>query len=169
MKKFSPYIFPLLVLGVVFLLVLRWYNLRTDRMESGLLGEGVVIENLSEEEVASLEGVGDYETIELEKVAENTSGVVRYDVNDGKVTFTVSANLPGKEGAQYQVWLKEVNSNTTRHAFDLNAKKGGYIGSAALSAELLPLEVIVREAQPATDSGEQALLKGVITLPEASN
>ena len=51
MKKYTPYIFPLVVLSVVFLLVFRWYSMRTDRLETDLFAEGVEIENLSEDEM----------------------------------------------------------------------------------------------------------------------
>ncbi len=132
MKKFTPYIFPLLVLGVVFLLVYRWYSLRTDRMEAGLLSEGVVIENLSEEQMAALTEVDDFQTAKMESTVEGAMGEVKYDVTEEKVTFTVAATLPESETARYQVWLKEVGSETTRHAFDLVAKKGGNVGIAAL-------------------------------------
>lgn len=162
MKKFTPYIFPLLVLGVVFLLVYRWYSLRTDRMEAGLLSEGVVIENLSEEQMAALTEVDDFQTAKMESTVEGAMGEVKYDVTEEKVTFTVAATLPESETARYQVWLKEVGSETTRHAFDLVAKKGGYVGSAALSAELLPLEVLVKDASVASELSTQPLLKGVM-------
>ncbi len=167
MKKFTPYIFPLLVLGVVFLLVYRWYNLRTDRMQAGLLSEGVVIENLSEEEMAALTEVDDFQVAQMESTVDGAMGEVRYDVANDKVTFTVSATLPESNTALYQVWLKEVGSETTRHAFDLVAKKGGYIGSAALSAELLPLEVLVRDASSSSELTTGPLLKGMLVQPEA--
>lgn len=168
MKKLSPYIFPAIVLGLVGLLVFRWYTMRTDRMEPGLLSEGVVIENLSPEEVEALDAVGDYQTADMESASEEATGQIRYEVADEKVTFTVSAVLPEMENTTYQVWLKEVDSETTRHAFDLELKKGGYLGSAAFSADLLPLEVVVRPEMSALDQESEPVLRTILEAPEAT-
>lgn len=167
MKKLSPYIFPAIVLGLVFLLVFRWYTMRTDRMESGLLSEGVIIENLSEDEILALDAVEDFQVAEMTSTNDEASGTVRYEVADEKVTFTVSAVLPEDEDKNYQVWLQEVDSETTRHAFDLQMKKGGYIGSAAFSAELLPLKVVVRSEADLTTEDAGMLLETTIEAPEA--
>ena len=99
MKKYTPYVFPLIVFGVIFVLVFRWYSLRSQRSEYALLGEGVTIENLSQEElVKSIQGVGDYESVALqsENPAENpdTTGVIRYEVADEEVGLSLMANLP---------------------------------------------------------------------------
>ena len=166
MKKLSPYIFPAIVLGLVFLLVFRWYTMRNDRMESGLLSEGVIIENLSEDEVMALDLVEDYEAAEMTASSEDAAGTVRYEVAEDRVTFTVSAVLPEDESANYQVWLQEVDSETSRHAFDLKMKKGGYIGSAAFSAELLPIKVVVRSEADMTEDGA-TLLETTLEAPEA--
>lgn len=166
MKKLSPYIFPAIVLGLVFLLVFRWYTMRNDRMQSGLLSEGVIIENLSEDEVTALDAVEDFETAEMTATTEDVSGTVRYEVTDGRVTFTVSAVLPEDEAANYQVWLQEVDSETARHAFDLKMKKGGYIGSAAFSTDLLPIKVVVRSEASMTEEGA-VLLETTLEAPEA--
>lgn len=167
MKKLSPYIFPAIVLGLVFLLVFRWYSMRADRMQSGLLSEGVVIENLSEEEILVLDAIEDFQMAEMVATTEDASGTVRYEVANDRVTFTVSATLPEEDGA-YQVWLQEVDSQTTRHAFDLQMKKGGYVGSAAFSADLLPLKVVVRDAAGLTDDTAGVLLEVVLEAPEAT-
>ncbi len=166
MKKYTPYIFPLVVVGVVFLLVFRWYNMRTQQAEEQLFGEGVQIENLSETEVqAALSGVGDFETVELVGSA-TASGEIKYEVRDERVRFTVSAQLPENEGP-YQVWLKEVNGDGERLAFTLEEGKGGLIGSAALPSNLLPFEVLVTDqAVVPTESG-QVLLRGTISAQEA--
>ena len=166
MKKLSPYIFPAIVLGLVFLLVFRWYTMRTDRVESGLLSEGVIIENLSEDEVQALDSVADFQAAEMVSTSEDATGTVKYEVKDDKVTFTVAAVLPEEE-TEYQVWLQEVDSETTRHAFDLEMKKGGYIGSAAFSADLLPLKVVVRNGANLTGDGAGVLLETTIEAPEA--
>lgn len=162
MKKYTPYVFPLIVVGIILILVFRWYSLRTKSIEYSLLGEGVSIENLSQEEmIDSLTGVGDYETVQLEGATEADSGVVRYELKDDKIRFSVMANLPESESS-YRVWLKSLNGTAMREVFVLEAGKGGYIGSAALPAELLPFEVIVSQNGDARMADQQSLLRGTV-------
>lgn len=166
MKKYTPYVFPLVVLGVIFMLVFRWYTLRSERSEYALLGEGVEIENLSQEEmVNSLTGVGDYESIDLESQDPESNGVVRYELKDDKVRFSVMANLPEPEG-EYHVWLRSTDGTAMRQVFTLVEGKGGYIGSAALPSELLPFEMIVSENAEAEMADEDYVLRGTINSEE---
>jgi hypothetical protein len=167
MKKYTPYIFPLVVLSVVFLLVFRWYSMRTQRLDQDLFAEGVEIENLSEDElVRSISGVGDYDSVELEAAAEDSQGVIRYELKDDKVRFSVMANLP-ETGADYRVWLKEVDGDAMREVFVLESGKGGYIGSAALPAELLPFEVIVSQEENSSDAIDSSVLRGIIQAEDS--
>ena len=169
MKQYTPYIFPLAVATVVFLLVYRWYSLRSQQPEYALLGEGVTIENLSQEELTdSLLGVGDYEKVELTAVNPEDSGLISYEVAEDVVRFSVMATLPETEAA-YKVWLKSPTENAMREAFVLEIGKGGYIGSAALSAELLPFEVIVSTASDAKAADETSLLRGTLPAPEQTD
>ncbi len=162
MQKYTPYVFPLVVLGVVFLLVFRWYTLRAERSEYALLGEGVTIENLSQEEmVNSIKGVGDYKSIDLASESPDTNGVVRYELKDDKVRFSVMANLPAPT-TEYRVWLRSTDGTAMREVFTLVEGKGGYIGSAALPSELLPFEMIVSESSDAQTANEEYVLRGTI-------
>ena len=162
MQKYTPYVFPLVVLGVVLLLVLRWYTLRAERSEYALLGEGVTIENLSQEEmVNSIKGVGDYESIDLASEDLNSNGVVRYELKEDKVRFSVMANLPAPTVA-YHVWLRSTDGTAMRKVFTLVEGKGGYIGSAALPSELLPFEMIVSESTDPATANEDYVLRGKI-------
>ena len=166
MKRYTPYIFPLVVLGIIFMLVFRWYTLKSERSEYALLGEGVEIENLSQEEmVNSIQGVGDYETVELNSENPDNSGVVRYEVKDDKVRFSVMANLP-EPTTEYNVWLRSTDGTAMREVFTLVEGKGGYIGSAALPSDLLPFEVIISEASEAESVNGNYLLRGVVIVPE---
>lgn len=162
MKKYTPYIFPLVVLGIVFMLVFRWYTLRSERMEYSILGEGVEIENLSQEElVNSIQGVGDYDSVDLSSDNPENTGMIRYEVKEDKVRFSVMANLP-EPTTEYRVWLKETDGTAMREVFILTAGKGGYIGSAALPSELLPFEVIISESADAKMAAEENVLSGTI-------
>lgn len=168
MKKYTPYIFPLVVLSVVFLLVFRWYSMRTQRLEPDTFAEGIEIENLSEDEMAnSINGVGDYQEVNLTSSDENSQGEIRYEIKDDKVRFSVMANLPESD-QEYKVWLKEVDGDAIREGFVLIPGKGGYVGSAALPAELLPFEVIVSEEANAEDVSESSVLNGVIQAEEVT-
>ncbi|GIK84287.1 MAG: hypothetical protein BroJett025_09090 [Patescibacteria group bacterium] len=164
MKKYTPYIFPLVVLGIIFMLVFRWYTLRAERSEYALLGEGVEIENLSQEEmVKSIKGVGDYESIDLTSQDPENNGVVRYELKDDKVRFSVMANLP-EPTTEYHVWLRSIDGTAMREVFTLVAGKGGYIGSAALPSELLPFEMIISESAQAEVADENYVLRGTLEV-----
>jgi len=178
MKKYTPYILPLIVIAVVFILVYRWYNMRTERMTSSLLEEGVIIENLSEEELQeTLNEAGDFKTIELTPVqsaeaddedegseAESASdAVIRYDITDDRVRFSVIGTFP-ESTESYQVFLRDVDGTVTRHAFTLEDRKGGLIGSASVSVEVLPVEVIV--ARGGSDKPGEIVLSGRIDAPD---
>ena len=89
-------------------------------------------------------------------------GRVRYELKDGRVKFSVYASLPELELGQYQVWLREPGSTVSRKAFVLEAGKGGYIGSAAISQEVTPFEVVVSKEVRPDDQMEVVILTGVI-------
>lgn len=166
MKKYTPYVFPLVVMSILFMLVFRWYTLRAERSEYALLGEGIEIENLSQEElVKSITGVGDYESVTLDSQDPDYTGVVRYEIKDEKIRFSVMANLP-ETTQEYSVWLKAADGTAMRQVFALVAGKGGFIGSAALPSQLLPLEVIVSTQDEPESADVEYLLRGTITAGE---
>jgi hypothetical protein len=171
MKKYTPYVFPLIVLGIIFMLVFRWYTLKSERSEYALLGEGVEIENLSQDElIKSITGAGDYDSVDLipaDPETEELSGVVRYELKDDKVRFSVLANLP-EPTTEYRVWLKSEDGTAMREIFTLTQGKGGYIGSAALPSELLPFEMIVSENSQAEVADEDYILRGTIKSEDNS-
>lgn len=170
MKRYAPYIFPVIVAGVVGLVGYRWYD--SQRVETtDLFSEGVRIENLSvaEREAALTTGAGDYTNVELRpatglttlETAPAPTGVVRYEIEEGLVKFGVIAGLPESEGP-YQVWLREIGGEATRLAFSLEMGKGGYVGSASISADLLPFEVLVTRETQTTPSATDVLFTSVI-------
>lgn len=172
MKRFTPYIFPLIVLAIVFFLVYRWYSMRSKPTDISNTGEGIEIENLSDTDAKSImRGAGDFKTAPMEKgdqSAAESMGSIRYEVKDGKVRFSVSADLPQSE-TQYTVWVRKAGTTNLTNAFTLEMGKGGYIGTAAVSADLLPLEVVVTKTSNKDDAMNQVVLKGVIDKqPDAS-
>ncbi len=171
MNKIAPYIFPLVVVLIVFFLVFRWYSDRS-RMSPDV-GEGISIENLSEEELKNaISGVGDYTTIQLDEVAstesqqETLTGVVRYEIESDKVKLSVIAEA-GDPLADYYVWLQPSGTTTPKRAFMLIANKGGLVGSGALSVDQLPLEVIVTRGDTLEDEMKNVVLKGLVEADTA--
>lgn len=176
MKKYTPYLVPLIVLGVVFFLLYRWYANRGVEIDRTLLGEDVQIEELTPEEAQDLSGVSDVETVSLENQTDDemTSGEIRYEMSpsetegEDRVRFSVMAMLPeAPEGQAYYVYLKEMDGDAVRQAFMLRQSKGGYLGSAAIPADLLPLEVIVSTSQTEDAAEAEAVLRGQLA-PEES-
>jgi hypothetical protein len=172
MKKFLPFVFPLLALCVVLFLGYRWYATKTNRTEGKIsdFGEGVKIEELSQAEIERLKstpapsgtpGAKDTKSVDL-KGADTAQGQVRYEVKDGRVSFSVIATLPELSTGKYQVWLKQVNGETKKKAFVLELTKSGYMGSAAISADTLPFEVIVTKETKDDDQMEATVLSGTL-------
>jgi hypothetical protein len=165
MKKIYPYIFPGIALFLVLLLAFRWYNLRTKRDgQISQFGEGVEIENLSEQEVESvLKGAEDVKSVNMIS-EQGYTGDIRYEIKDGKIYFSVTANLPELTEGNYQVWLSSVEGDAYKKAFGLEEGKAGYVGSAALLEENLPFEIVISKEMNYLDEViEETLLKGVLS------
>jgi hypothetical protein len=166
MKKLLPFLFPLTSLAIVMFLAFRWYSNRTDRGNITPFAENVALEELTTEESSmALRGVGDFETIEMDSEGEDT-GKVRYELNEGKVKFSVTANLENSQDESYQVWLKDPNSESIRRAFTLEYIKGGMSGTAAISSETLPFEIIVSKDSAASKQPTEIILKGLVESEE---
>jgi hypothetical protein len=166
MKRIYPYIFPAVALLFVLFLLFRWYNLRTEREGmTSLLNEGVTIEELTDDDAMSLlTGVGDYDSVDLVGEDPTHLGEVRYEVRDDELLFSVTTTLPTPRIGHYQVWLRQTEGNAQRKAFRLTEGKAGFMGSGLLSADTLPLEVLV--SLELTDDGllEEVLLQGTIPV-----
>ena len=163
-KQFLPFVFPTAAIILVVILAFRWYRLRNDQIgKISEFAQGIEIEDLTEaERNSTLSGVKDIETLQLQSEQELAMGEVRYEFSDDKVRFSVATTLPEEEVAHYQVWLKEVDGQAIRKAFALEMLKGGYIGSAAISAQTLPFEIIVSKEMVDDNLMEQILLRGVL-------
>ncbi len=159
LKKVVPYIFPLLAFAFVVFMFFRWYSNRVAEQGNSLLSNDLEITTLTQEEEESIiRGTADFATVEMMAVGE-ASGEVRYQLVDDKLNFTVTANLPDSSEA-FAVWLKEIDGDTKKKVFTLTYSKAGFIGSASVPAEVLPIEVVV-----STESDlllEDALLRGII-------
>lgn len=166
MKKFLPFVFPALALLIVMFLAYRWFDLKDNTMDKkDVLSEGVQIEELSQEEQNSfLQGMDDYKSKDLKPLADTEGmGTIRYDIKDNVIKFNVQAELPELTSGIYQVWLKSPDSGVLRKAFVLESTKGGFAGSAAISAETLPFEVVVSKEMMDDGVMETMLLEGMLS------
>ncbi len=161
MQKYLPYVFPAVAVAIVLFLTFRWYRLNTQPQgEISQFAEGVEIEDLSQSELQDqLASSTNFETKDMEASSEDVMGDIRYELTDGKVRFSVYANLPILEQGEYQVWLQDLAGETQRKAFVLESGKGGYMGSAAISEEVLPFKVIVSKEMRPDDEIEMVLLQ----------
>lgn len=170
LKKYTPYIFPLLVFLLVFFLIFRWFQLRSERANNELnFSEGIQIENLSEDQQRTmLQAAGDYDTVNLSPeasddamVKQDVTGVIRYEVTDGKVLFSVI--VTAMQTDEYHVWLHDTDTNELSPAFDLVAGKGGLVGTAAINSDLLPVEVVVSTSSDKTKVLDNVVLRGILS------
>ena len=165
-KQFVPYLLPLLALIFVVIMFARWYSGRTAQgPDSSLISNDLEVSSLSQDEEESIiRGTADFATVEMTGEGQ-ASGEIRYQLMDDKLNFTVTANLPDAN-EPFAVWLKEVDGEAKKHVFVLEYSKAGYIGSASVPAEVLPVEVVV-----STQSDlllEDSLLTGLIELEPAN-
>ncbi|MEN8253147.1 MAG: hypothetical protein ABFQ62_02085 [Patescibacteria group bacterium] len=164
MKKYLPYVFPSLAILIVMFLVFRWYKLNTQQTgEITQFAEGVEIEDLSSTKMdETLNGSAAYKTDDLKSFDEMSSGQIRYEVSDDKIKFSVYANLPSLDSGEYQVWLRDLNGETSRKAFILEESKGGFMGSAAISSDVLPFELVVSRETVSDEEIEKIILTGIL-------
>lgn len=168
MKKFLPFLFPMMALIIVAVLIFRWYGAQTATKQGKILdfADGTKIEELSATESSRLKmAAKDSKTVEMTANGE-VAGQVRYDIVSGKVQFSITANLPEITDGVYQVWLESVDGSAKRKAFTLELEKGGYIGSGSISAETMPFAVVVSLEKKGDKVQGPVLLRGVITKEE---
>ncbi|KUK79421.1 MAG: hypothetical protein XD95_0405 [Microgenomates bacterium 39_7] len=166
LKQYYPFIIPTISLLLVLFLAFRWYNTRTQRDMNADITQ-VEIEDLTQEELQIVQGTQDVSTVDLEpETQELAVGQVRYKSEGDKILLTVSADLPELEGSYYQVWLS-ADGLQPQPAFRLERSKAGYLGSASISKDQLPLEVIVTDQTGVTElvMGKQ-LLRGMMEPEE---
>ncbi len=164
MKKFLPFLFPLIALLIIFVLIFRWYNAQTSSKQGKIpdFADGTSISELSPVDNTKLrKGAKDVSTVEMQG-SKNETGEIRYEIKDGKVQFSVIATLPVAKDASYQVWLQDLNGSSKKKAFTLEVEKGGYVGSGSISADVLPFEVVVSQEKNNDNEMELPLLRGVI-------
>jgi hypothetical protein len=170
MKKFLPFIFPVIAIIIVIFLAFRWYSSRvTDKVTDIFIAddEGVIIENLTQSESDKLRkiasGIGDFKTADLMGESE-IQGKVRYEIKDNKAYLSIFANLPiyEEDEISYQSWVKSNNQDSWEKAEFLNFTKGGHIANLVVSQNKLPLEIAISKEMVNDNNIEEVLLKGIV-------
>ena len=173
MKKFLPFVFPFIALVIVLFLAIRWYNSKTVHTSDKIanFGDNVKIEQITQSDQQKIkQPAADVKSVQMQVQSNDvkgTSGQIRYEISNGKVSFTVNAELPELKQGLYQVWLQEVNGNTRKKAFTLTFAKGGYEGSAAIGVDVLPVDVVVSQENRNDDNIETVLMKGSLAVQNA--
>jgi len=154
---------------IVIFLAARWYNLNTKQGEINEFAQGVDVESLPVESIMPDLASPDMEKVDLLDSEDQAQGAVRYQIDDDKVKLSVLTYLPELESGFYQVWFKEIGSDAVKKAFVLTSQKGGFIGSAAISKEILPFEVLVTKETEDDQSPEEEVLKATLQMEDSSS
>jgi len=171
MKKYAPYFLVVIIGLTLVILFYRWQAANQPKPQ--ISPEGISIEDLTPEEQTDLVqgGVDDYQEVQLKptgllgKIA--ALGTLRYLVENGKFKFSAITQLPEPEvGKSYSLWIHPLNSKRWHKVTGLELKKGGFIGSAALPADILPVEVVISTGEEPSQVLDQALFKATVPAPE---
>ncbi len=167
LKQYYPFVVPTISLALVLILAFRWYNLRTKRTAPTEITQ-VEIENLSQDDLKIIQGADDVSTVELEAESDQPIlGQIRYKIDEDRVLVTLSADLPKLQDSYYQVWFVS-GDKKPQPAFRLQLSKSGFIGSASVLKEQLPLEVLVTDQTgTAPEFAGKMILKGTIQAEKA--
>ena len=163
LQALLPYLFPLIAIIFVVIMFARWYKGKTNESPVSLLDSKLQVESLSKEMQNSIiKGATDYEMLDMQGV-DQAVGELRYQIKDDKLSFTVTANLPASK-EDYAVWLTDLNGDAKKRVFNLAYSKAGYVGSAMVSADVLPVRIVVAKASDLML--QDALLQVELTPPE---
>ena len=165
LQNFLPYIFPLIAIILVVVMFTRWYKGKTAEAPVSLLDSQLEVESLPtgvQDEI--IKGATDYSMLDMQ--GENmATGELRYQIKDDKLSFTVTADLPESK-EDYAVWLLDSANDAQKRIFNLKYSKAGYVGSAMVRAEVLPVKVVVAKASDLML--EDVLLQTELLAPEAN-
>jgi hypothetical protein len=145
LQNLLPYLFPSIAIIFVVIMFARWYKGKTAEAPVSLLDSQLQVESLPKEMQNSIiKGATDYEMLEMQGASEAV-GELRYQIKDDKLTFAVTANLPESK-EDYAVWLADINGDAKKRVFNLVYSKAGYVGSAVVPSNVLPVKVVVSKS-----------------------
>ena len=165
LQSLLPYLFPLIAIVLVVVMFARWYKGKTAEAPVSLLDSQLEVESLSAQMQDSIiKGAADYKMLNMIGV-DQAVGELRYQIKDDKLSFTVTANLPSSK-EEYAVWLSDMDGTAKKRVFNLKYSKAGYVGSAMVSDDILPIKVLVSKASDLML--EDILLQTEILEPEVN-
>lgn len=145
LQNLLPYLFPLIAIILVVVMFARWYKGKTADVPVSLLDSQLEVESLpAQVQDSVIKGATDYKMLNMIGV-DQAVGEVRYQIKDDKLSFTVTATLPSSK-EDYAVWLTDINGDAKKRVFNLKYSKAGYVGSAMVSDDILPVKVLVSKA-----------------------
>lgn len=163
LQNLLPYLFPLIAIIFVVIMFARWYKGKTAEAPLSLLDSQLQVESLPAQlQDNILKGATDYATLDLKGV-EGAMGELRYQIKDDKLNFTLTANLPSSK-EDYAVWLTDLDGEAKKRVFNLVYSKAGFVGSAVVPADVLPVKVVVAKASDLML--QDALLEAELSVPE---
>lgn len=165
LQSLLPYLFPLIAIILVVVMFARWYKGKTAEAPVSLLDSQLEVESLpAQVQDSIIKGATDYKMLNMIGV-DQAVGELRYQIKDDKLSFTVTANLPSSK-EEYAVWLSDMDGTAKKRVFNLKYSKAGYVGSAMVSDDILPVKVLVSKASDLML--EDILLQTEIAQPEAN-
>jgi len=165
LQNLLPYLFPLIAIILVVVMFARWYKGKTAETPVSLLDSQLEVESLpAQVQDSIIKGATDYKMLNMIGV-DQAVGELRYQIKDDKLSFTVTANLPNSK-EEYAVWLTDSSGEAKKRVFNLKYSKAGYIGSAMVSDDVLPVKVSISKASDLML--EDILLQAEILKPEAN-
>lgn len=165
LQSLLPYLFPLIAIILVVVMFARWYKGKTAEAPVSLLDSQLEVESLpAQMQDSIIKGATDYKMLNMIGV-DQAVGELRYQIKDDKLSFTVTANLPSSK-EEYAVWLSDMDGTAKKRVFNLKYSKAGYVGSAMVSDDILPVKVLVSKASDLML--EDILLQTEIVQPEAN-
>ncbi len=165
LQSLLPYLFPLIAVILVVVMFARWYKGKTADAPVSLLDSQLEVESLpAQMQDSIIKGATDYKMLNMVGV-DQAVGELRYQIKDDKLSFTVTANLPNAK-EDYAVWLSNMDGAAKKRVFNLKYSKAGYVGSAMVSDDILPVKVLVSKASDLML--EDILLQAEILVPETN-
>jgi len=162
LQSLLPYLFPLIAIILVVVMFARWYKGKTAEAPVSLLDSQLEVESLpAQMQDSIIKGATDYKMLNMIGV-DQAVGELRYQIKDDKLSFTVTANLPSSK-EEYAVWLSDMDGTAKKRVFN---SKAGYVGSAMVSDDILPVKVLVSKASDLML--EDILLQTEIVKPEVN-
>lgn len=196
MKALIPFILPLVVLIILGVVFWRWVQNNSNEPAISDSAASVQVMEVDQATTTELaRGASDVPTVEMTspedapEAADNSSARIRYQIKDNAVSLLVLASLatrvqaarqaaqneattagevqPTPSDPKYIVWFKPAGQETLTRAFELEVGKGGFMGTASVSLDALPMTVYITTAETMADVPANTWFEATIPAPTA--